>query len=224
MLFALGLLVLLEFVEELLVLEERTDLQHLLGKVADDERGVLLVRTAGLPPRVDVLAVGLDERTDFESNERQELREVADAVVLTTVSIHAGDAVEVLAEVALVLVVDAILADDFREALHELGVTREGLGIGIVHVVAVLGDTDLGFGQHDGERVGMRVHRLFPDERRRSVDFARGVLVLIRGAGLTVGMSVAHVVCCCWVWFRFCPHHQSLVQSCIGKVIIPRLW
>ncbi len=205
--------VLLDFVEELLVLQEGLDFQHLLGKRSEHDGSVLLLAvTVVLPPVVEVATSVADHRADFQGNDRHEGLEVAVIELLPTILLDAGDTPHRLAGGGFVFAVQGFHADDFLEAVHELAVTAEDLRLRVVHVVAELVGADFGFDQHDGNRVGVREHRLVPDERRRGVVLARVVLLL--GAGLTSGGSVvAHGVV---VWFLVSLRPASPV---VGSVV-----
>ena len=199
-LFALGLNGLLEFGEELRLREELGNLQQLLAEDFERTQAVVFL---GTPPRVERLVLLHDHRPDFESDHRHEVCEAVHIEVTPTVLGDAGDTPEVILGTAGVTAEEFTLANHLLQAGDELGTTAEDLRLAFGHVVAVLVIANGGENQHDGNRVGVREHRLVEDERRRSVGFARGVLrvVLLNGAGLAVGMSIAHVGVV--VWFGF---------------------
>ena len=186
---ALRLAVVLGLLDALLVIEERANLQQLLAEDFDLLLTVTVLRT---PPRVERLVLVEDERPDFESDQRHEVSEAVHIVVTLTVLLEAGDTPELILGNASVLTEDFFLANHLLQAMQELGTTTEDKRLAVVHAVAVLVIANGGENQHDGNRVGMREHRLREDERRRSGNFARDVL--LSGAGLTVGVSIAHVV------------------------------
>ncbi len=169
MLFALGLLVLLLFSEELLVIQVGLNLENLFGKRSEDETAVTFAGVLRLPPVVEVLANLRDHRADFKGNERHEGGEVTNLVVLPTIILNQRDTPHGLATGGTMHVDDAFGAADFLQAKQEHRRTREDLRLRVIHVVTVLGGADFGFAEHDANRVSVGAHRDVPDERRRTV-------------------------------------------------------
>lgn len=207
----LGVVVLLLLV---LLGQERFDLADGEFEVLDEHVGVRDMASL-LPPRVERLVGMREHGADFESDQRHERGHVTDFVVLATILLHAGDAILVRPVLVVVvrLVVEALLRDS-RQDIDGFAVTREDLGLDIIHAVIAVSAVGAN-AQHDGHRAGVREHRFVESERRRSVvGFVRVVVdVAVNGQRLAVGMSVAHGVGV-WFWFRLrimpC---QSLARS-----------
>ena len=191
------------------------NLENLFGKRSEDETTVTFAGVLRLPPVVEVLANLRDHRADFKGNERHEGGEVTNLVVLPTIILNQRDTPHGLATGGTMHVDDAFSAADFLQAKQEHRRTREDLRLRVIHVVTVLVGADFGFAEHDANRVSVGAHRDVPDERRRGVVLARVVLLL--GAGLTSGVSIAHGVVV-WFWFRF-GHASPRVGSVVLRQI-----
>lgn len=185
-----------------LLAQELLDLAKGETEVLDEHVGVSDMASL-LPPRVETL-VGMSEHgTDFESDQRHERGHVTDFVVLTTILLHAGDAILVrpVAVIVVRLAVEGLLRDG-RQDIDGFAVTREDLGLDIIHAVVAVVAVGAN-AQHDGHRAGIREHRFVESERRRSVvGFVRVVVdVAVNGQRLAVGLSIAHGVVV-WFWVR----------------------